>query len=119
MKMTKLKKKNRRVLRRSCRPPFHGELVDFMSSGPITAAILEKENAVEDFRKLIGSTKPGRSSGRYHPEIIRRVDRRKRHSWKRQHENAAIEGKFLLQQTGTILIACIRRQNAPGFRAFS
>jgi nucleoside-diphosphate kinase len=38
--------------------PFYGELVKFMSSGPITAAILEKENAVEDFRKLIGATNP-------------------------------------------------------------
>ena len=38
--------------------PFYGELVDFMSSGPITAAILEKDNAVEDFRKLIGATNP-------------------------------------------------------------
>ena len=36
--------------------PFYGELVDFMSSGPIVAAILEKDNAVEDFRKLIGAT---------------------------------------------------------------
>lgn len=38
--------------------PFYGELVDFMSSGPIVAAVLEKENAVEDFRTLIGSTNP-------------------------------------------------------------
>ena len=38
--------------------PFYGELVEFMSSGPITAAILEKENAVDDFRKLIGATNP-------------------------------------------------------------
>lgn len=38
--------------------PFFGELVEFMTSGPIVAAILEKENAVEDFRKLIGSTNP-------------------------------------------------------------
>jgi nucleoside diphosphate kinase len=36
--------------------PFFGELVEFMSSGPIIAAILEKENAVADFRKLIGAT---------------------------------------------------------------
>ncbi|MCB0381138.1 MAG: nucleoside-diphosphate kinase, partial [Flavobacteriales bacterium] len=36
--------------------PFYGELVEYMSSGPIVAAILEKENAVEDFRKLIGAT---------------------------------------------------------------
>ena len=38
--------------------PFYGELVDFMSSGPIIAAVLEKNNAVEDFRKLIGATNP-------------------------------------------------------------
>ena len=38
--------------------PFYGELVEFMSSGPIVAAILEKEHAVEDFRKLIGATNP-------------------------------------------------------------
>jgi nucleoside-diphosphate kinase len=38
--------------------PFFPELVDFMSSGPIVAAILVKENAVEDFRKLVGSTDP-------------------------------------------------------------
>jgi nucleoside-diphosphate kinase len=38
--------------------PFYSELVEFMSSGPIVAAILEKNNAVEDFRKLIGATNP-------------------------------------------------------------
>jgi len=38
--------------------PFYGELVDYMSSGPIVAAILEKENAVADFRALIGATDP-------------------------------------------------------------
>ena len=38
--------------------PFYGELVEFMSSGPIVAAVLEKDNAVEDFRKLIGATNP-------------------------------------------------------------
>ena len=41
--------------------PFYGELVEFMSRGPITAAILEKENAVEDFRKLIGATNPAQA----------------------------------------------------------
>lgn len=38
--------------------PFYGELVQFMSSGPIIAAILEKENAVASFRELIGATNP-------------------------------------------------------------
>ena len=38
--------------------PFYNELVEYMSSGPILAAILEKENAVNDFRTLIGATNP-------------------------------------------------------------
>ena len=38
--------------------PFYGELVEYMSSGPIVAAILEKKNAVADFRNLIGATDP-------------------------------------------------------------
>ena len=42
--------------------PFYGELVAFMSSGPIAAAILEKENAVEDFRILIGATNPAQAA---------------------------------------------------------
>lgn len=42
--------------------PFFNGLVAFMSSGPVVAAILEKENAVEDFRKLIGSTNPAEAA---------------------------------------------------------
>ena len=38
--------------------PFFNDLVDYMTSGPIVAAILEKDNAVNDFRELIGSTNP-------------------------------------------------------------
>ncbi|MFI5192951.1 MAG: nucleoside-diphosphate kinase [Chitinophagales bacterium] len=41
--------------------PFYGELVEFMSRGPVIAAILEKENAVTDFRKLIGATDPAKA----------------------------------------------------------
>jgi nucleoside-diphosphate kinase len=41
--------------------PFYGELVSFMSSGPIVALVLEKDNAVEDFRTLIGSTDPSKA----------------------------------------------------------
>ena len=41
--------------------PFYQELVDFMSSGPIIAAILEKDNAVADFRKVIGATDPSKA----------------------------------------------------------
>jgi len=42
--------------------PFYGELVEFMSSGPIVAAVLEKDNAVEDFRTLIGATNPAEAA---------------------------------------------------------
>jgi nucleoside-diphosphate kinase len=42
--------------------PFYGELVQFMSSGPIIAAILEKENAVTSFRDLIGATNPAQAA---------------------------------------------------------
>jgi len=38
--------------------PFYGELVEYMTRGPVVAAILEKDNAVEDFRALIGATNP-------------------------------------------------------------
>lgn len=41
--------------------PFYGELVEFMSSGPIIAAVLEKDNAVADFRKTIGATDPAKA----------------------------------------------------------
>jgi len=41
--------------------PFFEGLVDFMSSGPIVALLLEKENAIEDFRKLIGNTDPAKA----------------------------------------------------------
>lgn len=42
--------------------PFYEGLVEFMSSGPIAAAVLEKENAVEDFRQLIGATNPAQAA---------------------------------------------------------
>ncbi len=41
--------------------PFYNDLVEFMSSGPIVAMILKKENAVEDFRELIGNTDPSKA----------------------------------------------------------
>ena len=49
--------------------PFYGELVQFMSSGPIIAAILEKENAVARFRDLIGATNPAQAA----PGTIRKL----------------------------------------------
>ncbi len=42
--------------------PFYNDLVKYMSSGPIVAAILEKDNAIEDYRKLIGATDPAKAN---------------------------------------------------------
>jgi nucleoside-diphosphate kinase len=79
--------------------PFYGELVDFMSSGPIVAAILEKENAVEDFRKLIGATDPSKAEpGTIRALYARNVGENAVHG-SDSDENAAIEGSFFFAGT--------------------
>ena len=74
--------------------PFYGELVEFMSSGPIVAAILEKENAVADFRKLIGATNPAQAEeGTIRKNFAASVGENAVHG-SDSDENAAIEGAF-------------------------
>lgn len=74
--------------------PFYGELVDFMSSGPIVAAILEKENAVVDFRNLIGATNPAMAEpGTIRQLYARSVGENAVHG-SDSDENAAIECAF-------------------------
>ena len=74
--------------------PFYGELVDFMSSGPIVAAVLEKENAVEDFRKLIGATDPAKAdAGTIRALYAKNVGENAVHG-SDSDENAAIEAGF-------------------------
>lgn len=74
--------------------PFYGELVQFMSSGPIVAAILEKDNAVEDFRKLIGATNPANAEeGTIRKKFARSVGENAIHG-SDSNENAKIEGDF-------------------------
>ena len=74
--------------------PFYGELVDFMSSGPIVAAILEKENAVEDFRKLIGATNPeDAADGTIRKLYAKSIGENAVHG-SDSDENANIEGNF-------------------------
>jgi nucleoside-diphosphate kinase len=74
--------------------PFYGELVEFMSSGPIVAAILEKENAVEDFRKLIGATDPAKAEeGTVRKLYAESVGKNAVHG-SDSDENAQIEGSF-------------------------
>jgi nucleoside-diphosphate kinase len=74
--------------------PFYGELVEYMTSGPIVAAILEKENAVADFRALIGSTDPAEAAeGTIRKAYAESKGRNAVHG-SDSDENAAIEGAF-------------------------
>ena len=78
--------------------PFYGELVSFMSSGPITAAILEKENAVEDFRKLIGATNPAQAEeGTIRKKYAASIGENAVHG-SDSDENAQIEGDFFFSK---------------------
>ncbi len=74
--------------------PFYGELVEFMSSGPIVAAILEKDNAVADFRKLIGATNPKEAAeGTIRAKYATSIGENAVHG-SDSDENAEIEGSF-------------------------
>lgn len=74
--------------------PFFGELVDFMTRGPIVAAILEKENAVEDFRALIGATNPAEAAeGTIRKLYAKDIGENAIHG-SDSDENAAVEGAF-------------------------
>lgn len=74
--------------------PFFGELVEFMTRGPIVAAILEKDNAVEDFRKLIGATNPADAAeGTIRKKYATSVGENAVHG-SDSDENATIEGAF-------------------------
>jgi len=73
---------------------FFGELVGFMCSGPIVAAILEKDNAVEDFRKLIGATNPANAEeGTIRKKYAKSIEANAVHG-SDSDENAAIEGNY-------------------------
>jgi nucleoside-diphosphate kinase len=74
--------------------PFYGELVEFMSRGPILAAILEKDNAVSDFRKLIGATDPAKADkGTIRQLFAASLGENAIHG-SDSDENAKIEGDF-------------------------
>ena len=78
--------------------PFFNGLVTFMSSGPIVAAILEKENAVDDFRKLIGSTNPADAAdGTIRKLFASSIERNAVHG-SDSDENAQIESNFFFNQ---------------------
>ncbi|MFV9485005.1 MULTISPECIES: nucleoside-diphosphate kinase [Christiangramia] len=74
--------------------PFFGELVEFMTRGPIVAAILEKDNAVEDFRTLIGATNPeDAAEGTIRKKYATSIGENAVHG-SDSDENAQIEGAF-------------------------
>lgn len=78
--------------------PFYDDLVSFMTSGPIVAAILEKENAVEDFRNLIGATDPSKADiGTIRSKYAKSIDANAIHG-SDSDENAEIEGNFFFSQ---------------------
>ncbi len=78
--------------------PFYPELVEFMSSGPIVAAILEKENAVADFRTLIGATNPANAAeGTIRKNFAASIGENAVHG-SDSDENAAIEGDFFFSK---------------------
>jgi len=78
--------------------PFFGELVEFMSSGPIVAAVLEKDNAVADFRKLIGATDPAKAdAGTIRKLFAASVGENAIHG-SDSDENAEIESNFFFSK---------------------
>ena len=78
--------------------PFYGELVEFMSSGPIVAAVLEKENAVAGFRRLIGATNPAQADpGTIRKDFAASVGENAVHG-SDSDENAIIESNFFFSQ---------------------
>jgi nucleoside-diphosphate kinase len=95
MKMTLLAKKDAETFYEVHKErPFFGELVDYMSSGPIVAAILEKDNAVADFRTLIGATNPAEAAeGTIRKLYATSIAANAIHG-SDSDENAAIEGAF-------------------------
>ena len=79
--------------------PFYNDLVNYMSSGPIVAVILEKDNAVEDFRTLIGATDPAKAApGTIRNLFAKSIEANAVHG-SDSDENAALEGNFFFSQT--------------------
>ncbi|MFN0049240.1 MAG: nucleoside-diphosphate kinase [Cytophagales bacterium] len=79
--------------------PFYGELKDVMSAGPIIAFVLEKENAVADFRKLIGATNPANAdAGTIRKLFARSLESNAIHG-SDSDENAQLEASFFFAKT--------------------
>ncbi len=78
--------------------PFYNDLVKYMSSGPIVAAILEKDNAVADFRTLIGATNPAQAAeGTIRKKYAKSIEANAVHG-SDSDENAQLEGEFFFSK---------------------
>lgn len=82
--------------------PFYGELVEYMSSGPIIAAILEKDNAVADFRALIGATDPAEAADGTIRKLYAESKAKNAVHGSDSDENAAIESAFHFEDSEII-----------------
>jgi len=100
MKLTKLSKREAEMFYEVHKErPFYGELVEFMSSAPIVAAVLEKENAVEEYRKLIGATDPAKAdAGTIRKMFAKSISSNAVHG-SDSDENAKIEADFFFART--------------------
>jgi nucleoside-diphosphate kinase len=95
MKLTQMTKRDARAFYAVHKErPFYNELVQYMTRGPVVAAILEKDNAVEDFRALIGATNPAEAAdGTIRKLFATSISENAVHG-SDSDENAAIEGAF-------------------------
>ncbi len=95
MKLTKLtKERASKFYKIHEEKPFFNDLIEYMTSGPIVSAVLQKENAVEDFRKLIGSTNPNEAAeGTIRKLYAESISANAIHG-SDSNENALIESKF-------------------------
>ena len=82
---------------------FYGELVEYMTSGPIVAAILEKDNAIEDFRKLIGATDLHKADAATIRNLFAKSIDANAIYGSDSDENAEIEGNFFFNQYERVL----------------
>lgn len=82
--------------------PFYGELVDFMSSGPLIAMVLEKDNAVLDYRAFIGATNPANAAEGTVRKLYAKDTQNNAVHGSDSDENAEIESSFFFSQFETV-----------------
>jgi nucleoside-diphosphate kinase len=84
--------------------PFYDSLVKFMTSGPVVVAVLEKANAVEDFRKLIGATDPANAEDNTIRKLYAESTERNAVHGSDSDENAIIECDFFFSQSERYMV---------------